>query len=141
MELRRALLLFAVVLGLAAIATSISRPADRGDDEASDSPPARRGSPTAQPRKGVLEPSAISFSATGTPRTERLAAGRLAVVTVDVAQPGEVELGGLGLTAAAEPLTPARFDLLERRAGRYEVRFRPAVGGEARTVGVLAVVR
>jgi hypothetical protein len=51
-----------------------------------------------------------------------------------------VALEGLGLVAAAEPLTPARFDVLGRRPGRHRVRFTAAGGDEAATVGTLAVV-
>jgi len=52
-----------------------------------------------------------------------------------------VELAGLGQTAAAEPLTPARFEVLESQAGRYKVRFTPATDTEARTLGTLLIVR
>jgi len=136
-ELRRALLLFAVVLGLAAIATSVSRPAERGGDEASD--PGRR-TPTAGPRRTALQPALISFATTATPRERRLAVNRPATVTVEVARAGQVELAGLGLTAEAQPLTPARFDVLERRPGRYKVRFTPAAASsETHTVGTVEV--
>lgn len=141
MELRRALLLFAVVLGLAAIATSFSRPAGRDDDRASDPLPSRSGTATANPRERGSQPALISFSLDRQGRTMRLAAGQPATVTVEVIRPGQVELAGLGLSAAATPLTPARFELFERRAGRYRVRFTPAEGGEARNLGTLRIVR
>jgi hypothetical protein len=141
-ELRRALLLFALVLGLAAIATSFSRPADRAEETAPNRPPAKRTTPTVSPREESQQPRVISFSSTGVPRTIRQAAGAPAAISVEVARPGRVDLVGLGLTSAAEPLTPARFDVLENRPGRYEVRFFPAAdAGEGRTVGLLEIVR
>lgn len=141
MELRRALLLFALVLGLAAIATSFSRPGEREQETTPARPPAQRTTPTASPRERSQQPRVIVFSSTGLPRTIRLAAGEPAAVSVEVAQPGRVDLAGLGLTAAAEPLTPARFDVLETRPGRYEVNFFPAADdGEVRTVGLLEIV-
>ena len=142
MELRRALLLFALVLGLAAIATSFSRPAD-SDEETTPAPaPAQRTGPSASPREESQQPRVVSFSATGIPRTMRITAGMPAAVSVEVARPGRVDLVGLGLTAPAEPLTPARFDVLEKRPGSYEVRFSGAGdAGEGRSVGVLEVVR
>ncbi|HEV2723194.1 MAG TPA: hypothetical protein VGV10_01030 [Thermoleophilaceae bacterium] len=139
MELRRALLLFAIVLGLAAIATSLSGPTERqGRPERS---PAEQSTPNATALPAAEESAAISFSASGRPRTERLEAGRPAVVTVKVVRAGQVELSGLGLSSAAEPLTPARFDVFERRAGSHDVLFRSAESGEVRKVGKLRIVR
>jgi hypothetical protein len=138
-ELRRALLLFAIVLGLAAIATSLSRPNDDGGDEPP--PPAARqqpATPTARPGSAGAAAN-IVFRAGRPPATEQLAADRPASVTVEVDASGLVELGGLGLTAPAEPLTPARFDVLVADEGRHPVRFTPAGTDEPRTVGTLVV--
>ena len=70
----------------------------------------------------------------------RLAVGRDALVIVKVGSPGLVEIAGLGLSASADPLTPARFPVLARRPGRYPVRLRPAAGGDPLSAGTLAVV-
>jgi hypothetical protein len=139
-ELRRALLLFAIVLGLAAIATSFSRPAKPTDEPASEDPPTGRSTPTAGPRRTGPRPDVITFSAAGAPRMKRLDANRAAEITVEVPQPAQVELVGLGLTAAGEPLTPARFELLVRRPGRYDVKVTPSGDGQARSAGTLEVV-
>lgn len=137
MELRRALLLFALVLGLAAIATSVSRPDDNRRDEP---PPAARQVPAAPtPRPQSAAAADIVFEAGRPPATEKLAADRPAAVTVEVDESGLVELGGLGLTAPAEPLTPARFDVLVADEGRHPVRFTAAGSHEPRTVGTLVV--
>jgi hypothetical protein len=139
-ELRRALLLFAIVLGLAAIVTSFSRPAQRENEDASDGRTVQPGRARAGPRRMAPQPVGISFSTTGEPRREQLAANRPATVTVATRQPGEVELAGLGLAGAAEPLTPARLEVLETRPGRYRVRFTPAGTEDTRTVGTLRIV-
>ncbi|HEU0024942.1 MAG TPA: hypothetical protein VFQ12_09940 [Thermoleophilaceae bacterium] len=135
MHLRRALLLFAIVLGLAALAAALSRPADRGgaEPEPTTAPPASTATPRA--------PAAVSFQASR-PRRRGLDAGRAAEVLVVVDSPGQVEIPGLGLSAPADPLTPARFDVLEDEPGRYPILFSPAsvpASTVAETVGTLVV--
>ena len=140
-ELRRALLLFAIVLGLAAIATSVSRPVDEEQDTRSEPRGGEAGtsSATARPGQDTGTGLVLRFRDTARARTRALEAGRAATVEVAVTEPGQVELEGLGLTAPAEPATPARFDVLSTVAARHAVRFTPAAGGEARTVGTLRV--
>jgi hypothetical protein len=129
-QLRRVLLLFALVLGLSALVASLAPPPERpgeGDKEAA--PPESTG---------VTEPAAaasrtVRFSAPGPavrPRAARVVLGSQLTVEVRVPRPGEVELEGLGLRASADRLTPARFDLTAQPAGRYAVVFHPARGGE-----------
>ncbi len=136
-ELRRALLLFAIVLGLAAIATSFSRPADEKEPEP---PRTQQITPGLSTKPATERKGTISFSAAGKPQTRRLRAGRAAVVTVEVARPGQVQLVGLGVNTAAEPRTPARFDVFESQAGSYDVRFMPATSAETRSIGTLRIV-
>jgi hypothetical protein len=136
LHLRRAFLLFAIVLGLAALATALSQPQRREAGERS-APPARK-QPTARHLPSG-SPVRLRLSDAGRPKTRRLASGRPAQLSVEVSEPGLVEVAGLGLTADAEPLTPARFDLLVARPGSYPVEFAPAAGGERERVGVLRV--
>ena len=42
---------------------------------------------------------------------------------MEVEQPGDVEIEGLGLRQTADPRDPARFDLLAEPAGRHRVLF------------------
>lgn len=138
MQLRRALLLFAIVLGLAAVAASIAPPPDDGRDgqpprsTLEPSPPPRRQSPPA--------PGAVSFD-TGaeSPSRRRIAAGEPATVTVEVDAPGQIEIAGLGLLGFAEPGTAAVFDVLVPEAGRYEITY-AALDARPRRIGVLEVV-
>jgi len=134
-HLRRALLLFAIVLGLAALTASLSRPRDRSE------PPPERSAPAAPQERAESAPGerGLTFSAGGPPRTRVLSRGRAATVTVSVDQAGQVSLDGLGLVAAAEPLTPASFPVHVDARGRYPVLFTPAGENEPRRVGTLAV--
>lgn len=62
-----------------------------------------------------------------------------ATVVVRVSESGQVEIEGLGLSGFAEPLTPARFDVLTKQEQSHRVRFRAAGTDEAQTVGTLEV--
>ena len=136
MHLRRALLLFAVVLGVAALLASLTG-GERGADEPSE-PATTSVLPELGPAPAARGPEQLRFTQGGKRERRKLDPGRAATVTVEVKKPGQVELAGLGLTATAEPLTPARFDVLTRRAGRYEVRFTP-VSGESTLIGALRI--
>ena len=135
MELRRALLLFAIVLGLAAIVASLSRGPERDEDPR---PPATSDA-VASPAPGPAAPREITFEPASKPPTRRLEAGRAATVIVKVGEPGQVSIAGLGLSGSAEPLTPARFDVLTSDEDSYRILLRPAATGEQRTVGILEI--
>jgi hypothetical protein len=143
-HLRRALLLFAIVLGLAAIAASVSRepeePGERAEqsapqaaEEAPDEPSVSSGSAPAVP--GAVE---LSFDAARDQR-RRLDAGQPASVMVEVDEPGLAEIAELGLSATADPLTPARFEVLVPDPGRLELTFTPVDGGATAPAGTLVV--
>jgi hypothetical protein len=128
-HLRRALLLFAIVLGMAALVASLSRPIDDRRDETTAREPSEPGPATAAPSPAPLPPSIVRFDA-AKDETERLEQGTAATLEVSVAEPGNVQIPGLGLSAAATTFTPARFDILATDPGDYELLFAPA-GGEA----------
>lgn len=137
MHLRRALLLFAIVLGMAALAASLSRPVDRRErtpsGERRDTAPA-----TASPAPAPSAPSSLSLDASGRDSV-RLSAGEAATLEVSVDEAGSVEIPGLGLSASADEVTPARFDLLAGEPGRYELLFTPAANDAAEPAGRLVV--
>jgi hypothetical protein len=122
-HVRRALLLFAIVLGLAALVAGLSN-----SDENSDPPqePAGAAPPAGAPR-GEAE---LVFNA-ARPRRRVLASGQAAEVLVEVHLAGQVEIPALGLSASADPVTPARFDVLEDGPASYPILFAPAEGSEA----------
>lgn len=125
------------MLGLAALAAALSRPARRSESPA---PATTSVLPELAPEPPARGPARVVFSEGGKREAATVRPGRAAVVTVEVKRPGQVELEGLGLSAAAEPLTPARFDIRSSDTGRHDVRFSPAAG-ESRVIGVLRVTQ
>ena len=134
MHVRRAILLFAVVLALAAVVSSVSQP---GRIPRNAAPPAVE-EPAPAPRQGVEQTGgkAVRFRV-GRPATRRLETGRSGLVLVQSGRPGQVEVVGLGLEGFAEPGVPARFEVFEERPRRAEIRFTPIDGSETRAAGVL----
>jgi NaMN:DMB phosphoribosyltransferase len=144
-HLRRALLLFAIVLGLAAIAASVSRP--RSTSEPLRAPPATtrttdegtRTETVSPAPDGAPAPVALTFSAAD-PRAQRIEAGQAATVIVEVEEAGQVSIPDLGMSDVAEPLTPAQFDVLTHAVGRHPITFMPAgADGSEERVGTLVV--
>jgi hypothetical protein len=83
-------------------------------------------------------PSAVTFDA-AEDQTRRLPEGSAATIEVSVDEPGSVQIPGLGLTSAANPLTPARFDILASDPGQYELFFAPATSETPEPAGKLVV--
>jgi hypothetical protein len=148
MDVRRAVLLFAIVLGLAAIASSIMRPSDRAGggtdaDSATETTGGSSARPAATPVPGAppVGPTTIRFSSSRKVKLRKLERGRPATVVVAVDAPGQVEIPSLGLSQPAEPVTPARFDLLVSQAGRHAIVMRPADSAAAAArIGTLKIV-
>jgi hypothetical protein len=137
-HIRRALLLFAIVLGMAALVASLSRPVENRRDETTARGPSEPGPATATPSPAPSPPSVVSFDAVED-QTKRLNEGTAATVEVSVAEAGNVQIPGLGLSAPANPLTPARFDILATDPGDYELLFAPAGGEATEAAGKLVV--
>ena len=137
MHIRRALLLFAIVLGMAALVASLSRPPEdrSGTERRTQAPP---GPTVAEPAPADAGPTAVSFDAALDER-RRQPAGRALTLEVSVDEPGSVELPAFGLSASADEHTPARFDVFPTHAGRYKILFTPARGDETRPAGTLVV--
>ena len=137
MELRRALLLFAIVLGVAAVVAAVANPGSRTSERMATTPPA-------VPRdldRSRSAPATVRVDGRGAPALRMLEIGRATTVVVSVNEPGIVELEGLGLTDAAEERDPAIFDTLPTRKARYRVLFTPSGGVRARALGVLVTSR
>jgi hypothetical protein len=84
-------------------------------------------------------PRTLTFQASRR-ESKKLPAGAAATVEVEVTEAGQVEIPDMGLTSAADTVTPARFDVFEARPGRYPIEFVPAASGaEATRAGVLVV--
>jgi hypothetical protein len=138
-HLRRALLLFAIVLAMAALAASLSRPLEPRRTPANQREPRDRAPATvsAQPAPPPV-PAPLELDATKN-RAVRMPAGHAATLEVSVPEAGNVAIPDMGLSAAADRFTPARFDIFASKPGRYELRFTPAVGGPEETAGRLVV--
>jgi hypothetical protein len=133
-HLRRALLLFALVLGLTALAASLAPPPAQDDQAATQ--------PTTPPPTEVADPGeqrvGFRFPPSGRKAvTKRVVAGQAVVVFVAARKPGQATIPLLGRVASITPEDPARFDLVLPEDGTYEVRFTPATGGEPRRIGRL----
>jgi hypothetical protein len=128
MHLRRALLLFALVLGLTGLAASIAPPPEAGKDKTVAPPPAP--SPRA-----AEEQRTVTFKAPvkgGKPIVRRVQPDSRILVQVQARRPGQASLPALGRIDDATGLAPARFELLAPEAGRYDVLFEPTGGAPAR---------
>jgi hypothetical protein len=135
MQIRRVLLLFALVLGLSALVASIAPPRE---DETADRPATVVEPPPATAPEPIAPPLKLSAKETGAAvPTRNVSVGAGFTLQVSVPEPGDVILEGLGLRQSADPLTPARFDLVAERRGRYPVVFQP-IDGDRRLVGRLA---
>jgi hypothetical protein len=141
-HIRRALILFAIVLGLAAIAASVSRSPD--DSGNGDSQPVAPSEPAPSPSVSSGDASPVSgvrelvFEA-DRDQTRQLDAGQPATVFVEVDEPGLVEIDDLGLSAPAEPLTPARFEILTSDPDRLAITFTAAEDDFPGPAGTLVV--
>lgn len=140
MELRRALLLFAIVLGVAAIASSLARPRDE-ERPATDATTTVAAPSATEPAAKSPQPTTIQFGTAAKPQTRRLEIGQPATVLVDVETPSQVDIPSLGLTDTAEPLTPALFEVLATAAGSHPIMLQPAASEALPSkVGTLKVV-
>ena len=127
------MLLFALVLGLVAVVTSLAPPPSERDSDPA--PPVE--TPESEARGPAKRNIRLAAPARGRPRLRPVATGTRLTVLVSVQEPGDVEIEGLGLRQTADPRAPARFDLLAAPAGRYRVTFH-TLGG--RTLPVARLV-
>jgi hypothetical protein len=144
-HLRRALLLFAIVLGLAAVAASVSR-TERNPGQRATPPPRETTTETAAPSTETTpapDPGSkpLRFEQGGKREVREMRVGQAATVLVAVDSAGEAEIEGLGISRPAEPATPASFEVFRTEPGTFQVLFHPAAGGDAERVGTLRVVR
>ena len=134
--MRRAILLFALVLGLTALAAAVS-PSRGGGGGGGVTPvaPAPAVSPAqAMPRQIVLD----ARRARGRrPKLLRARAIEHVVVTVLASRGGLATIPRLGRTASVSAAAPALFDLLAPAPGRYDVMFEAAGSSEPRRAGTL----
>lgn len=132
MHLRRALLLFALVLGLTGLAASIAPPPEVGKEKAVAPPPA----PSPQAAEDELTLKFTAPAKGGKPLVRRVEPDSRILVEVEARKPGQASLPALGRIDDATEFAPARFQLLAPEPGRYDVLFEPT-GGTPVRVGTL----
>ena len=98
-ELRRALLLFAIVLGVAAVVAALASPSRDDPIRTATTPPPEAATPPGSGRP----PARVGLDGRRAPRHPRLEIGRATTLVVTVEEPGQVTIPELGLTEAAEP--------------------------------------
>lgn len=123
MHLRRAVLLFGIVVGLAAV-VAVLTPKPQ-DSQLLQRPPAP---PAPPPAAAASLDVTVSFA--HVPSTLSIPPGAHLVLTADVPSPGDVSF--LGSVQAAEPGTPAVFDVLMPASGSFALAFDPSGAGAAR---------
>jgi hypothetical protein len=137
-QVRRVLLLFALVLGLSAVVASIV-PAPEDADRDNEKTTSARAAPTSGPSVPT-PPVRLPARAKASPRvTRRVRAGSSFALIVSVKEPGDVVVDDLGLRQSADPHFPAHFELLASPPGRHYVGFVPVLG-ERRVIGQLDFV-
>jgi hypothetical protein len=118
-HLRRAILLFALVLGLTALAAAVSPTRDAPQ-------PALGLAPATPAGATVARNITFALREGGTPKVKSVRTGQHVVLTVPAREGGLVTIPLLGRTATVSPSNPARFDLLAPPPGRYDVMFEPS---------------
>jgi hypothetical protein len=133
MDRRRLILLAALVLAVSAVVASLSAPQrdDSSEDSTRETAPGSIAEPTGPTRELTLD--------AGRPRTVTVVPGTHVLLRVEVPEAGEVTIPGLGLDRAAEPGTPAAFDILAEKPGRFDVAFRSIGGDRPRRAATLVV--
>ena len=124
---RRAILLFALVLGLAALAAAVS------PSRVARGPALAPPTPGGRAEPGIRE---LAF-ALGGKRVRRAREGEHVIVSVASEAGGLATIPRLGRTASAGPAAPAQFDLLAPPPGRYDIMIAPSGSGGPRRVGTL----
>jgi hypothetical protein len=130
-HVRRAILLFALVLGLTALAAAVSPSRTTNQTTVS---------PAAPLPAGVVVPRTVAFDArTKTARTRRATPGEHVLISVASSQGGLATIPQLGRTGSVSPDAPAQFDVLAPSSGRYDVMIQVSGSSEPRRVGTLVI--
>lgn len=146
---RRLLVVVAVLLGLAALTTSLApRQATRSNSGSGPQPPQAaleprrdgRGSNVSATGDIPFEPSLMKLSAQRTRQRVEIPAGERVRLAISSTELGSVQIGVDGPVEAIDPDSPARFDLLYASPAQLAIRVRDAASGRPRTIGRLEVV-
>ena len=131
-QLRRVLIAFAVVLAAVSLGAALTAPDEEGGEPATTTPQTARSASPGAVRTTLRHPVEEE------PPVRQVRAGAQVVLTVSARTAGNVEIPGLGLLQPVAPGTPAVFDLLASRPGRFTVTL-VTPSGERIRLGALAV--
>jgi hypothetical protein len=123
---------FALVLTAISLGAALSAPPEDDKDTTTEAAKPPREPPPASVTVAFRHPSPEKG------QVRRVRSGAHVVLTVSGRVPGDVEIPGLGLIEALAPGTPAVFDVLASRPGRYDVLL-VSLSGERSRVGTLIV--
>jgi hypothetical protein len=133
-QIRRVLLLFALVLGLSALVAALAPAPEEEESQPAEPTTVEAGAPQPFLKPGLE----LRVRGPGAPLvTRRVDPGSSFSLTVSAREPGDVILEGLGLRQTADPLSPAHFELLASPRGNHAVTFVP-LEGKSRVVGRLS---
>jgi hypothetical protein len=125
MAARRLVVIMLVLLFVSSLAAALApvRPGDRSTTSSSTTTRTERPEGASQPPgAGALVRAAIDADVKR-PSTARATVGDQLQLRVDSRRVATVEIARLGATEPVAPLSPARFDVLLTRPGRYPLRF------------------
>ena len=124
MAARRLVIVMLVLLGLSTLAAALLPPPKRRAATTTDQPKAkqsRKGNAPRETNKGMLLVARMRIS-NRPPKTVRIERGDELRLGVGAPFGDDIEIPGLGRTAAVTPSAPAEFDLLAARIGIFPVR-------------------
>ena len=147
---RRLLVLAAVLLGLAAVTTSLAprerlqssaRPSGGAPQPELEPRDAREGGSNVSASTDIpSEPDVMELRAQRSKQRVEVEADKRVRLSVSSTEPGSVQVGTDGPVETMDPVSPARFDLLYESPRVLQIVVRDASGGNARTIGRLRVV-
>ena len=120
MAARRLLIVMLILLGISTLAAALAPTPNRSGTAARSTATTTREPPEV-PEGGKLVRATIDADARP-PETVEVPLGDQLALQVRSRRPGEIEILGLGLIEDVARLAPARFDILARRPGRFELR-------------------
>jgi hypothetical protein len=119
MAARRLLIVMLLLLGISTLAAALVPPPERESTETEESTATTRATKERPPGKRVA--AEVSARGGGRRKLIQVSLGDQLALVVESARPAEIAVPAFGLIEFAEPGAPARFDMLIRRRGRFDV--------------------
>jgi hypothetical protein len=143
---RRLLVLAAVLLGLAAVTTSLAPRQATTSDQSARQPAQLEPRSTDRPSNVDAtddvpsEPPLMTLEARRSRQRVEVETGERVRLAISSAELGSVQIGADGPIEAIDPDSPARFDLLYETPAQLEIVVRDAANDAPRSIGRLDVI-